>query len=77
MRVNTQQALAAGAMETFTKLLDHASEVIRAKAARDIMDLRYTCTQNLILLLIIFKCACLIKQSRMKNDFVLCFSVFL
>ncbi|XP_078331854.1 radial spoke head 14 homolog [Crassostrea virginica] len=39
MRVNTQQALAAGAMETFTKLLDHASEVIRAKAARDIMDL--------------------------------------
>lgn len=41
MRVNTQQALAAGAMETFTKLLDHASDVIRAKAARDIMDLRY------------------------------------
>lgn len=41
MRVNTKQALAAGAMETFTKLLDHASDVIRAKAARDIMDLRY------------------------------------
>ncbi|XP_046331630.1 radial spoke head 14 homolog [Haliotis rufescens] len=39
MRVDTKKALAAGAMETFTQLLAHDSEVIRAKAARDIMDL--------------------------------------
>ena len=40
MAVDTEQALKAGAMEMFTKLLEHNSHIIRAKAARDIMDLR-------------------------------------
>ncbi|XP_041367854.1 radial spoke head 14 homolog [Gigantopelta aegis] len=39
MRVDTAKALDAGAMEAFTKLLTHQSHNIRAKAARDIMDL--------------------------------------
>ncbi|XP_076471321.1 radial spoke head 14 homolog [Babylonia areolata] len=39
MRVDTVKALASGAMETFTSLLSHKSPSIRAKAARDIMDL--------------------------------------
>ncbi|KAL8561932.1 hypothetical protein ACOMHN_001258 [Nucella lapillus] len=39
MRVNTDKALSSGAMETFTSLLTHKSPSIRAKAARDIMDL--------------------------------------
>ena len=40
MRVDTARALDAGAMEAFTKLLTHEANSIRAKAARDIMDLR-------------------------------------
>lgn len=39
MRVDTQSALEANAMEAFTSLLKHDLPVIRAKAARDIMDL--------------------------------------
>lgn len=39
MRVDTEEALKSNAMETFTKLLEHESSIIRAKAARDIMDL--------------------------------------
>ncbi|XP_070532781.1 radial spoke head 14 homolog [Ptychodera flava] len=39
MRVEQMQALQSGAMEVFTNLLKHESNVIRAKAARDIMDL--------------------------------------
>ncbi|KAK3104197.1 hypothetical protein FSP39_025204 [Pinctada imbricata] len=39
LRVNTSEALKANAMETFTNLLDHTLPSIRAKAARDIMDL--------------------------------------
>ncbi|XP_005097264.1 radial spoke head 14 homolog [Aplysia californica] len=39
MRVDTQSALDASAMEAFTSLLKHELPVIRAKAARDIMDL--------------------------------------
>ncbi|CAG2239140.1 Radial spoke head 14 homolog [Mytilus edulis] len=39
MAVDTEQALKAGAMEMFTKLLEHKSPVIRAKASRDIMNL--------------------------------------
>ncbi|XP_077986601.1 radial spoke head 14 homolog [Glandiceps talaboti] len=39
MRVEQLQALQSGAMEVFTDLLKHESKVIRAKAARDIMDL--------------------------------------
>lgn len=39
MAVDTEQALKSGAMEMFTKLLEHKSHIIRAKAARDIMDL--------------------------------------
>ncbi|XP_072173430.1 radial spoke head 14 homolog [Diadema setosum] len=39
MRLDQVQALIAGAMEVFTELLVHKSPVIRAKAARDIMDL--------------------------------------
>jgi len=39
MRVDTAKALAAGAMEAFTYLLGHQAHTIRAKAARDIMDL--------------------------------------
>lgn len=37
----TQSALDSDAMEVFTELLSHQSSSIRAKAARDIMDLRY------------------------------------
>ena len=40
MRVDTINALEANAMEAFTSLLKHELPVIRAKAARDIMDLR-------------------------------------
>lgn len=40
MRVDTEKALAAKAMDVFKELLKHADPVIRAKAARDIMDLR-------------------------------------
>ncbi|XP_072044852.1 radial spoke head 14 homolog [Amphiura filiformis] len=39
MRLEQIQALIAGAMEAFTELLVHDSPIIRAKAARDIMDL--------------------------------------
>ncbi|KAL5007337.1 hypothetical protein ScPMuIL_016143 [Solemya velum] len=39
MRVDTEQALKAGAMEVFTNLLKHDNQSIKAKAARDIMDL--------------------------------------
>lgn len=38
--VDTESALEAGAMEALTTLLKHHLAVIRAKAARDIMDLR-------------------------------------
>ena len=41
MHVSTEDALASQGMEVFTNLLRHDSEIIRAKAARDIMDLRY------------------------------------
>jgi hypothetical protein len=40
MQVDTEQALDAKAMSAFTDLLKHSSETIRAKAARDIFDLR-------------------------------------
>ena len=40
MQVDTQQALDAKAMGVFTSLLKHATPSIRAKAARDIFDLR-------------------------------------
>ncbi|XP_035690918.1 radial spoke head 14 homolog [Branchiostoma floridae] len=39
LRVETMHALVAGAMEVFTELLGHNQAIIRAKAARDIMDL--------------------------------------
>lgn len=39
MRLDQVQALIAGAMEVFTELLLHESPIIRAKAARDVMDL--------------------------------------
>ncbi|PIK34347.1 hypothetical protein BSL78_28834 [Apostichopus japonicus] len=39
LRLDQEQALKAGAMEVFTQLLVHVSSIIRAKAARDIMDL--------------------------------------
>merc|ERR1711931_485317 len=39
MRVDTDHALGAGAMEVYTDLLTHSIDTIRAKAARDIMDL--------------------------------------
>lgn len=42
MRVDTEKALKAKAMDVFKDLLKHANPVIRAKAARDIMDLRYS-----------------------------------
>ena len=41
MKVDTNQALAAQAMEVFTSLLGHATWEIRGKAARDIMDIRW------------------------------------
>ena len=41
MRVDTEKALKAGAMQAFTYLLGHKDHTIRAKAACDIMDLRY------------------------------------
>ena len=47
MTIETQSALESEAMESFTKLLSHKSETIRAKAARDIMDLRYSCSREL------------------------------
>ena len=40
MQVDTKQALDAKAMGVFTSLLKHAIPAIRAKAARDIFDLR-------------------------------------
>ncbi|KAK3585445.1 hypothetical protein CHS0354_020166 [Potamilus streckersoni] len=40
LRIDSDKALKSGAMEVFTELLQHSSPVIRAKAARDIMDLR-------------------------------------
>ena len=40
MKVDTEQALAAGGMEVFTSLLGHNTWEIRGKAARDIMDIR-------------------------------------
>ena len=40
MTIETQSALDSGAMESFTKLLSHKTAAIRAKAARDVMDLR-------------------------------------
>ncbi|XP_077866991.1 radial spoke head 14 homolog [Saccoglossus kowalevskii] len=39
MRVEQIQALQSGAMEVFTDLLNHSMKIVRAKAARDIMDL--------------------------------------
>lgn len=39
MRVDTAKALEANAMQAFTTLLNHTAPTIRAKAARDIMDL--------------------------------------
>jgi len=39
MRVDTEKALKANAMEVFTSLLSHKDSIIRARAARDIMDL--------------------------------------
>lgn len=39
MRVDTEKALKAKAMDEFKNLLGHADPVIKAKAARDIMDL--------------------------------------
>ena len=39
MNVSTGDALASNAMEVFTELLKHQFDVIRGKAARDIMDL--------------------------------------
>lgn len=39
MLVEQSQALKSGAMEVFTNLLSHTLKVVRAKAARDIMDL--------------------------------------
>ena len=40
MRVSTDAALASDAMTVYTQLLQHKAASIRAKAARDIMDLR-------------------------------------
>lgn len=40
MIVETKAALESNAMEVYTELLSHESMAIRAKAARDIMDLR-------------------------------------
>ena len=40
MTIETQSALDSEAMESFTKLLSHKTAAIRAKAARDVMDLR-------------------------------------
>ena len=57
MRVDTQSALEANAMEAFTSLLKHELPVIRAKAARDIMDLR-CCWSKCCLLLIALKFIC-------------------
>ena len=45
MKVDVQDALDNSAMVVFTSLLGHDSDVIRYKAARDIMDLRYDTTQ--------------------------------
>jgi len=42
MKVDTHDALENSAMVVFTSLLGHDSDVIRHKAARDIMDLRFT-----------------------------------
>ncbi|XP_075263773.1 radial spoke head 14 homolog, partial [Convolutriloba macropyga] len=39
LHVNTEDALLSGGMEVFNSLLSHHSPLIRAKAARDIMDL--------------------------------------
>jgi len=39
LHVNTEDALLSGAMEVFSGLLEHHAAHIRAKAARDIMDL--------------------------------------
>lgn len=41
MTIETQSALDSGAMEGFTKLLSHKTATIRAKAARDVMDLSF------------------------------------
>jgi hypothetical protein len=42
MQIETKQALDAKAMVIFTKLLEHTSNSIRSKAARDIFDLRFS-----------------------------------
>lgn len=39
MKVDTEKALKANAMQVFTSLLSHKDPVIKARAARDIMDL--------------------------------------
>ena len=49
MRVNTEDALKSNGMEVFVGLLSHELPVIRSKAARDIMDLRYK-LKNILLL---------------------------
>ena len=41
MNVDATQALENDAMAVFSELLKHESSEIKAKAARDIMDLRY------------------------------------
>eukprot|EP00794_Sanderia_malayensis_P016651 gene16651-18341_t len=41
MKIDTAQALKNNAMQIFTVLLQHTDVVIRAKAARDIMDLSF------------------------------------
>ena len=48
--VNTDDALAHEGMEVFTELLSHQSASLRAKAARDIMDLR--CVINTMFMLL-------------------------
>lgn len=48
LMINMEDALNSGAMEVFTQLLVHESPVIRAKAARDIKDLRYFMFQLII-----------------------------
>lgn len=41
MVIDTADALASAAMEAFTQLLSHQNPEIKAKAARNIMDLRF------------------------------------
>ena len=54
MRVNTDDALKSNGMEVFVGLLSHNLPVIRSKAARDIMDLRYRYMFVLVALKLLF-----------------------